>query len=128
VLALGVFVMHTVGHPRDSSSAMGMSTGVSMDGSHQASAAVEPGAMAHTPEVSSPAPAPSAHRPVMAMDMLSLCLAVLFGAWLLAALTRSAFARHGREPAALLAQPVRSAWPRPPPTGPDLTLLSVLRL
>ncbi len=70
----------------------------------------------------------SADMPVMAMDMMSLCVAVLLGAWVLAALVRSALARRPDWLANLLAQVAAFSRPNPPPRGPDLTQLSVLRL
>ncbi|GAA4040242.1 DUF6153 family protein [Streptomyces shaanxiensis] len=132
VLALGVFTMHTLGHP-DTAHDSAMSTA-----SHATT--TDAAASAHTP-VSAPADTeagmgshttdradPSTHAPTMAMDMFSLCLAVLFGAWLLAALLRSAFARHEEWLAELLSQIAAVARPNPPPRRPDLTRLSVLRL
>ncbi|WAZ24710.1 DUF6153 family protein [Streptomyces cinnabarinus] len=113
VLALGVFVMHTVGHPEESSSHSGM-----QNASH---AAPMDHPAAHDPDGS------STHEPAMPMDMASLCVAVLFGAWVLAALLRSAFTRHGEWLARLLAQVASVLRPNPPPRGPDLTQLSVLR-
>ncbi|WP_371584006.1 hypothetical protein [Streptomyces sp. NBC_01314] len=70
----------------------------------------------------------SSHGPAMPMNVLSLCVAVLLGAWVLTALLRSALARHQEWPARLLAQVAVVARPDPPPRGPDLTRLSVLRL
>lgn len=132
VLALSVFVMHTVGHPDDSPSA-GMSTTshapiVAMDddpAAHEADSAAAPtdARRAVNPEQSS-----SAHLPLMSTDMLSLCLAVMLGAWVLAALLRSALARHPEWLARLRAQALVLLRPNPPPRGPDLTRLSVLRL
>ncbi|WP_328356947.1 DUF6153 family protein [Streptomyces sp. NBC_00445] len=116
VLALGVFVMHTVGHPDESSHA----TVSAMDTGPHASAAM-------VPAQEDLAQAASADMPVMAMDMVSLCVAVLFAAWILVALLRSALARSpGRLADVLARAPVlrRSA---PPPRPPDLTQLSVLR-
>ncbi|MFF4905829.1 hypothetical protein ACFY2T_13255 [Streptomyces sp. NPDC001260] len=66
--------------------------------------------------------------PLMAMDMLSLCLAVMLGAWILAALLRSALARHPDWLARLLAQAPVLLRANPPPRGPDLAQLSILRL
>ncbi|RZB14301.1 hypothetical protein StrepF001_38705 [Streptomyces sp. F001] len=133
VLALGVFTMHTLGHP-DTSHDSAMTTA-----SHATT--TDAAAAAHTPmsvpadteagvgsHATDPADPSAAHQPAMAMDMLSLCLAVLFGAWLLAALLRSAFARHTEWLAELLAQVAAVLRPNPPPRGPDLTRLSVLRL
>lgn len=62
------------------------------------------------------------------MDMQSLCVAILLGAWMLTALLKPAFTRRHEEWAELLAQVTAFARPRPPPRGPDLTRLSVLRL
>ncbi|MFI1030211.1 DUF6153 family protein [Streptomyces sp. NPDC020951] len=131
VLALGVFAMHSMGHPSESSSSA-MTTA-----SH--SAAMDPTVSGHDP-MDTPADrgrdghatgtegSASSHEPVMAMDMVSLCVAVLFGAWVLATLLRSAFRRHQEWLATLLAQVSAVLRPNPPPRGPDLTLLSVLRL
>jgi hypothetical protein len=119
VLALGVFVMHTVGHPDE-----GHGGGAGTPSHVSAAEHVSPS----TPHRAAPEPEPSADPPVMAMDMMSLCLAVLVGVSVLAALLRSALARH-RGPSARPHTRVAGALrPRPPPRGPDLTLLSVLRL
>ncbi|MFF5085780.1 DUF6153 family protein [Streptomyces niveus] len=121
VLALGVFAMHTVGHPDESYA--------SESGA---------GAMAHASDEPAPAPEPapphpsSADEPVMgmdgmSMDMASLCLAVL-STWALAALLLAAFTRR----ADLFTDPLAglrvAPWPNPPPRTPELTLLSVLRI
>ncbi|MEV1069860.1 DUF6153 family protein [Streptomyces sp. NPDC050263] len=131
VLAVGVFAMHTMGHPGESSSSA-MTTA-----SH--STAMDPAASGHDPmsapadrsregHATSTAGSTSSHEPAMAMDMVSLCVAVLFGAWALATLLRSAFTRRQEWPARLLAQVSAVLRHIPPPRGPDLTLLSVLRL
>ncbi|MGW5590535.1 DUF6153 family protein [Streptomyces sp. NPDC003857] len=132
VLALGVFLMHTVGHPHDSSSA-GMSTG-----SHSSMNTMSEGRLPHQSTAAAPADdarkaknpehTASTHKRPMTMDMLSLCVGVLLGAWALAALVRSAFARHPDWLTTLLAQAPVVERPNPPPRGPDLTRLSVLRL
>ncbi|MER6677037.1 DUF6153 family protein [Streptomyces sp. NPDC000983] len=108
VLALGVFVMHTLGHPEDSS--------------HSGA-----GGVSHTAPMEHPAEGASTHEPSLPMDMASLCVAVLLGGWVLGALLRSAFGRHPDGAARLLAQVAAVPRPRPPPRGPTLTLLSVLR-
>lgn len=138
VLALGVFVMHSMGHPQEPShSAMGPASHVtsgSADMAHDASRTSTVPAMdtgRHAPEPAAapePTDAPTTHGPAMTMDMLSLCVAVLFGAWVLAALLRSAFARHRERPAELLAGVAVALWPDPPSREPDLARLSVLRL
>lgn len=125
VLAFGVFAMHTMGHPDGSSSDSAMSTTASHVSAMSDTAAQDPmGSHAADPTDSS-----FTHAPGMAaMDMLSLCVAVMFGAWVLATLLRSAFARHQEWLARLLAQAIAVLRPDPPPRGPDLTQLSVLRL
>ncbi|MEU0341161.1 DUF6153 family protein [Streptomyces bobili] len=136
LLALGVFAMHGIGHPSWSDPA-GMST-------TSPSAVADAAAPGHTPmtgpaddvavgghatdAAGEKAESSSTHEPAMAMDMVSLCVAVLFGAWALSALVRSALARRREWPAELLAQVAAVARPNPPPRGPDLTRLSVLRL
>ncbi|MFF5188011.1 hypothetical protein ACFY30_30330 [Streptomyces sp. NPDC000345] len=133
VLALGVFVMHTVGHPGDSAAA-GMS-----GASHASTSTMDAAPSGHEPamalastDTATPAAAldhpSSPHMPGAAMDMMSLCLAVLLGAWVLAALLRSALSRRPDWLANLLAQAPVLLRPNPPPRGPDLTQLSVLRL
>ncbi|MFD8302821.1 hypothetical protein ACFV29_10775 [Streptomyces sp. NPDC059690] len=127
MLALSVFVMHTVGHPADSASS-GMSTS-----SHSPAVAMGDDPPAHAADSAAtlavdPGQPTSAHVPLMAMDMLSLCLAVMLGAWILAALLRSALARHPDWLARLLAQAPVLLRANPPPRGPDLAQLSILRL
>lgn len=136
VLALGVFIMHTMGHPDDCPS-----MSMSMSSASHASATVHDGhAEVHKPGVLSahasavpsraekPARPAPAHPPLMAMNMLSLCVAVMTGAWVLAALVRPALTRRPARPADLLARAHTMVPPNPPPRGPDLTRLSVLRL
>jgi hypothetical protein len=133
VLALSVFVMHTLGHPDSPSDEMSTT-------SHSPTVAVVAGPPIHEAgsdtavmdDHGSPSMraehSPSAHVPLMAMDMLSLCLAVLLGAWILAALLRSALARRPDWLTHFLAMGPVLLRPNPPPRGPDLTQLSVLRL
>ncbi|MER5901222.1 DUF6153 family protein [Streptomyces mirabilis] len=131
VLALGVFVMHTVGHPdQPAGDSMSPASQVSMmptvvaahDDPMGAPAPPERGSAAHSTHTS------SKDRPAMAMDMVSLCVAVMFGAWVLTALLRGALARRPDWLAKLLAEAPVMLRPNPPPRGPDLTELSVLRL
>ncbi|MER7497832.1 DUF6153 family protein [Streptomyces pharetrae] len=117
VLALGVFVMHTLGHPDDSSGAASHSVSHTRTPAH--SSADHP---------SDPSAPPASHGPGMAMDMGSLCLAVLLGGWVLATLLRAALTRRREWSAGLLARITVVRRPHPPPRGPDLTRLSVLRL
>ncbi|CAL9515403.1 hypothetical protein SUDANB108_03752 [Streptomyces sp. enrichment culture] len=156
VLALGVFVMHTVGHP---SEAHGSGTGQASHGPaaamplpgsahgkpvahRQPDAREKPAAQekptAHGKPVAlgfgeAPHAAPAGHAastdaPVGAGDMASLCVAVLLAAWALAALVRWALARRPGRPAASRARAGALPRPDPPPRGTDLTRLSVLRL
>ncbi|BBC29952.1 hypothetical protein SGFS_012460 [Streptomyces graminofaciens] len=117
VLALGVFVMHTVGHPEEHS---GRALSAHAPGTTKA----DPPAAAHGAETS-----PSTDRPAVPMDMTSLCVAVLLAVWVLAALVRAALARRTDRSASLLARMPMGLRPNPPPPRPpDLTRLSVLRL
>ncbi|QYX77034.1 hypothetical protein [Streptomyces akebiae] len=135
VLALSVFAMHSTGHP-DESAHPGGSAHVS--GSGHVSESVPVSGSAHSMSTASRATATatdaaptgsrSSHEPAPTMDMQSLCVAILLGAWVLTALLTSAFTRRRKEWAELLAQVAALARPRPPPRGPDLTRLSVLRL
>ncbi|WP_229873773.1 DUF6153 family protein [Streptomyces cirratus] len=110
VLALGVFVMHTVGHP-DSPSA------------HPPAHA--PTAMVHAAPDGAARTAP--HAPGMKTDMPSLCVAVL-GAVVLLVLLGVALRRSTGRPARPGAGAMPRPVPRPPPRAPDLALLSVLRI
>ncbi|GAA0679192.1 hypothetical protein GCM10009548_56960 [Streptomyces malaysiensis subsp. malaysiensis] len=154
VLALGVFVMHTLGHP-DGGSGSGMS-----HSAHRASAEMRPapyggdhgggtggmggtGGVGTAATVSGPqrvAPAPYAEArhapdapetkprdPMTGMDMASLCVAVL-GVWVLGALLRVVSARRSGPPPGLPVTAAATARLDPPSCGPDLTALSVLRI
>ncbi|MFJ8666374.1 DUF6153 family protein [Streptomyces sp. NPDC093600] len=122
VLALGVFVMHSVGHPSESSGSGAAGTAhVSAAGPHA------PGPHAPGPGHSEPAPAPS-HDSGMTMDMTTLCVAVL-SVWLLAGLVRAALSRRRDRAARVIAGFSPGLGPNaPPPRPPDLAQLSVLRL
>ena len=139
VLAVSVFVMHTVGHPADSHAA-GMGTASHAPLSHApavtmhggTAAVLEPGAPAAPADahraVSKPRPSSSSHPPLTAMDMLSLCLAVLAGGCALAALLRPVSARQPDRLTRATVRIPRLRQPVPPPRGLGLTRLSVLRL
>ncbi|MFI0904571.1 hypothetical protein ACH4TE_13680 [Streptomyces sioyaensis] len=147
-LALGVFVMHTVGHP----------DGTAGSGGHAAAGhTTGMAAMSRTPAADTPTrqapPTRSAHSgtsphsgtsahsgtstddtssryapgPGTGMNMASLCRAVL-GTWALAILLGAALTRTPGWLADLLAQAVALLRPDPPPHPPDLTRLSVLRI
>ena len=118
VLALGVFAMHSTGHPGEST--------------HTMSTVSHTTATSHTratPDTRTTGAEPrSSHAPAPTMDTQSLCVAILLGTWVLTALLKSAFTRRHEEGADLLVRAATTARPRPPPRGPDLTRLSVLRL
>ncbi|MCC9705057.1 DUF6153 family protein [Streptomyces sp. MNU76] len=134
VLAFGVFAMHSTGHPGESAHSMGTAshaaaTHTTAPGPGPSSTAPGPGPSSTAPGWGGRLPGPSSsHEPATTMDMQSLCVAILLAAWVLTALLKSAFTRRHEEWAALLAQVAAIARPRPPPRGPDLTRLSVLRL
>ncbi|MEV6110595.1 hypothetical protein AB0M28_38735 [Streptomyces sp. NPDC051940] len=127
VLALGVVVMHSTGHPDDSSTRLGgMAHAAAAHSSAMPAAAVSPAAESgpHGPATE---PGSGTHDPAAGMDMAALCLAVL-GPWAFAALLRAAFARSGTRPAKRLAHADAALRRGPPPRPPDLTRLSVLRI
>ncbi|MET9404431.1 DUF6153 family protein [Streptomyces sp. NPDC002935] len=128
VLALGVFVMHTLGHP-DGSSGHGTDTAshasrVPSSGHDPMGAATSSRERGHAEDCGHPS---CPHEPAMAMDMMSLCMAVLLGVWVLAALLRTALTRRPDRWADLLADAPVALRPNPPPRGPDLIRLTVLR-
>ncbi|MGW0841527.1 DUF6153 family protein [Streptomyces sp. NPDC002787] len=131
VLALGVFAMHGMGHPSDSAHSTlstaphSAATGGTASGHDARSVPGDRAVGGHAPDMSDSTPSPGSS---MAMDMESLCVAVLFGAWVVIALSKSAPSRHQEWLTRLLAQVAAVARPEPPPNGPDLTRLSVLRL
>ncbi|MGW1248102.1 DUF6153 family protein [Streptomyces sp. NPDC002535] len=115
VLALGVFLMHAVGHPEGSG---GMGTG-SASAHHSAAphGAGDEGSDAD-----------AGHEPGPGMDMTTLCVAVLAG-WLFAGLVRAALGRRPDWLTLLLARLTPALGPHaPPPIPPDLAQLSVLRI
>lgn len=130
VLALGVFVMHTVGHP-DESAGRPMAHSAPVGDAH----AVGIGDGVPAPEMAAAAqlsadPIPSGAytpAPVSGMDMTALCVAVL-GAWVLLALLRAALARRAEWLTPAVAHAVVMLRPNPPPRGPSLSALSVLRI
>ncbi|WP_055602499.1 DUF6153 family protein [Streptomyces aureus] len=113
VLALGVFLMHAVGHPEGSG------------GTETGSASAHHSVAAHGDEGSD---ADTGHGPGSGTDMTTLCVAVLAG-WLVAALVRAALGRRPDWLALLLARLTPAPGPHaPPPRPPDLAQLSVLRI
>ncbi|APE25543.1 MULTISPECIES: DUF6153 family protein [Streptomyces] len=117
VLALGVFLMHAVGHPEGS----GGDTGTSPASAHAA-------ASHHEAAPEGGAGSDARHDPGPGMDMTTLCVAVLSG-WLLTCLVRAALGRRPDWLTLLLTRLTPALGPHaPPPRPPDLTQLSVLRI
>ncbi|MGP3939973.1 DUF6153 family protein [Streptomyces sp. 6N106] len=147
VLALGVFVMHTLGHPAGGSGPGGSASahhafgeprpapyggdrdgGTAAIGSGPHRAAPAPSvAAAHAPAVPEATPHTKPRAPMTGMDMASLCVAVL-GVWVLGVLLRAVLARRGGPSLRLPVTSAVVARPDPPSRGPDLTALSVLRI
>ncbi|WP_053048768.1 hypothetical protein [Streptomyces antioxidans] len=159
VLALGVLVMHTLGHPEGGSgpgmthsahhasggarpvshggggpydgsvlydgdpAPDGTGHGGATDTGTQRTAAAPSAEAGHAPA----APETEPREPMTAMDMASLCVAVL-GVWVLGALLGAVFARRGGPPLGLPVVGAVVARPDHPSPGPDLTALSVLRI
>ncbi|CAM5267385.1 DUF6153 family protein [Streptomyces narbonensis] len=116
VLALGVFLMHAVGHPEGSG------------GTAETTASVHHGASEISPPAADGGGSDARHDPGAGMDMTTLCVAVL-GAWLLAGLVRAALARRPDRLAVVLARLVPALGPHAPPRRPpDLARLSILRI
>ncbi|MFE1348680.1 hypothetical protein [Streptomyces sp. NPDC058757] len=144
VLALGVFMMHSVGHPEGppSETAHGavtngvvasnvVTSGAVTAGEAAAGGAVAAGGAGHSARpdgAHGAAPQDEGHAPGSGMDMTTLCVAVLAG-WLLAGLVRAALGRRPDWLVLLLARLAPPLGPHAPPRRPpDLALLSVLRI
>ncbi|MFE4018203.1 hypothetical protein ACFXPZ_12405 [Streptomyces sp. NPDC059101] len=134
VLALGVFAMHTLGHPSGHSGAAGAPMGTAATRAHPApDHGTAMAAMSAAP-TAAPGHAvahhggkASSHPPGTGMDMTSLCLAVL-GSWALAALLYGALRRRADWLVPLRAGALALLRPNPPPRPPDLAHLSILRI
>ncbi|MFJ7125739.1 DUF6153 family protein [Streptomyces sp. NPDC098101] len=120
VLALGVFLMHTTGHPEGSGG-----------GTHTTAAATTASTASTATTASSAHDGGSSgarHEPGAGMDMTTLCVAVL-GVWLLARLVLAALGHGPERLVPLLARLAHVRVPHAPPRRPpDLALLSVLRI
>ncbi|MEU2117365.1 DUF6153 family protein [Streptomyces sp. NPDC016459] len=113
VLALGVFLMHSLGHP-EGSGGHGETTVATAAAAHHGS---------HGGDSSD-----AGHEPGSGTDMTTLCVAVLAG-WLLAGLVRAALGRRPHWLAVHLPRLTPALGPHgPPPRPPDLAQLSVLRI
>ncbi|MFF7790114.1 hypothetical protein [Streptomyces sp. NPDC007991] len=138
MLALGVFAMHTMGHPQESS-------GHGMSGAVPAAAGVPHDAMAQDatgrnaaapagPEMTAAehgravsAEKSPVHGIPGGMDPMSVCLAVLT-VWLVVLFLRELVVRRPERLTALLARSMALARPCTPPPRPLLSQLSVLRI
>ncbi|MEU9294271.1 DUF6153 family protein [Streptomyces sp. NPDC048266] len=115
VLALGVFLMHSLGHP-EGSGGHGGATAASTAPAHDTHGS-------HGGESSD-----ARHEPGTGTDPTTLCVAVLAG-WLLVGLVRAALGRRPHWLVLLLAGLAPALRPHAPPRRPpDLTHLSVLRI
>jgi hypothetical protein len=131
-LTLGVFAMHTMGHPEESSRhGMAGAVASAADGRHDSMArnAAPPAEPEVTAEHGSPASAPKSpvHELPGGMDPMSVCLAVLT-VWLLGLFLYALVVRRHERLAALLARSMALARPGLPPPRPLLSQLSVLRI
>ncbi|MFJ5708705.1 DUF6153 family protein [Streptomyces sp. NPDC093105] len=121
VLALGVFMMHSVGHPEGTSPSHAATAAVDGGGAHAEDAGTGAGAHGSSSQ-------DEGHAPGSGMDMTTLCVAVL-GAWLLAGLVRAALGRRPDWLVLLLARLAPALRTHAPPRRPpDLARLSVLRI
>ncbi|GGY24160.1 hypothetical protein [Streptomyces djakartensis] len=125
VLAFGVSAMHTMGHPEHSSGPVTGGSPHAVAGTHQGDTAQRT-ADPHTATEPAASTAPSAGGPMIGMDVLSVCVAVLTG-WLLRLFLSTAALRRERLPA-LLARTMAVVRPLAPPPRPLLVQLSVLRI
>ncbi len=129
VLALGIFVMHTLGHPEGSShDAHARDDMVSVSEPASMPESVHVQAVAHAaPSSHDDGTKPSSHKPGTGMDMTSLCVAIL-GAGVLIGLLRAALGSRADWLVRLRAGLVAALRPNAPPPRPDLAQLSILRI
>ncbi|MGK9462136.1 DUF6153 family protein [Streptomyces sp. G6] len=135
MLTLGVFAMHTMGHPEGStghamSGALPAVTAAHQDGVTQKAAVAEapdrPAAMAEHGAPVSAATVP-VHELPSGMDLMSVCVAVLTG-WVLGLFLYARVGRRQERLTALLARSMALARPSSPPPRRPLSQLSVLRI
>ncbi|MFI8423922.1 DUF6153 family protein [Streptomyces sp. NPDC085479] len=134
VLALGVVMMHSTGHPEGPPSGTTGTANAMSGTSAPSDAGATTAVAAHAPDAgrahrSGPPDEPHGeHAPGSGMDMTTLCVAVLAG-WLLAGLVRAALGRRPDWLVLLLARLTPALGPHAPPRRPpDLARLSVLRI
>ncbi|GAP48783.1 DUF6153 family protein [Streptomyces azureus] len=132
VLTLGVFAMHTMGHPEEShghgmAGAVASAEGARHDSMVQNAAPLaEPEATAEHGTAASATKSP-VHELPGGMDPMSVCLAVLT-VWLLGLFLHALVVRRQERLTALLARSMALARPSTPPPRPLLSQLSVLRI
>ncbi|MFE0640969.1 hypothetical protein ACFW2Y_05010 [Streptomyces sp. NPDC058877] len=120
VLALGVFLMHSVGHPEGSG---GNTSGASAP--HHGTSQVD---AEHVSAAHGEGSTGTRHEPGPGTDLTVLCVAVL-GSWLLAGLVRAALGRRPDRLAPFLARFRPSLGPHAPPLSPPYPARSsVLRI
>ncbi|WP_307825279.1 hypothetical protein [Streptomyces sp. M2CJ-2] len=141
VLALGVFVMHTLGHPEDASGSgmSGVDHTTAAEPAHidVPAPAVEHDSVENSPsaglpprassDIASPPQSVDPHPVGMGMDMTALCMAVL-GTWAFAALLYAALIGRIAWVVGLPGRAVAPARPDPPLPRTVLAQLSVLRI
>ncbi|MDT9698392.1 hypothetical protein [Streptomyces sp. P17] len=135
MLTFGVFAMHTMGHAEHSSgsatdggphAAVGAHQGGMGQGTVDTMTSSEPAAMTDHGAATSATLSTTLDEPMISMDVLSVCVAVLTG-WLLWLFLCAAVRRKERL-TALLARALAVLPPGPPPPRPLLVQLSVLRI
>jgi hypothetical protein len=130
LLTLGVFAMHTMGHP-DESHGHGTDVAVaSAEGARHDSMARNTAPLDDPePEHGTAASAAKSpvHEPPGGMDPMSVCLAVLT-VWLLGLFLHALVVRRQERLTALLARSMALARSGTPPPRPLLSQLSVLRI
>ncbi|MFI0850400.1 DUF6153 family protein [Streptomyces sp. NPDC021098] len=127
---MGVFVMHSMGHPDGASHTSVGAAHASATTAHAGGGMSSPRDVAATSRTSDSHQDSKAfsHSPAMGMDMASLCVAVL-GTWVLAGLLRAVLSRGTDWLARLRDGAMAALHPNPPPRRPpDLAQLSVLRI
>ncbi|MFH9064698.1 DUF6153 family protein [Streptomyces coeruleorubidus] len=130
MLTLGVFAMHTLGHPEESHGPGMAGTVAGAEGARHDSTAGNTAPL-DDPEPEHGSAASAAKSPVHelpgGMDPMSVCLAVLT-VWLIGLFLHALVVRRQERLTALLARSMALARPGIPPPRPLLSQLSVLRI